>query len=356
MRNNLHATGEKVTAPSIKVLSRMCSALENGVHNLMLNLPDTGTRQDSNAVPGALPNALPEDAVYHDPGSGIEPHAVEIAPEPATRFERSPSRAEFGIVVGHSPRVGGLVRLLADNLNLGRASDVEAGGSEKRDPNVSHDILPLGLDIAGAATNAPAHETVPFPAKQVTRRKIVAGKQVTSKAMGFGRTHRRDPITPQRILAVRHGSAMVRVAATARAVVANEMIERHPLGYRPYLSLVANTMDETYPPTNPNLAVALVVPGPLPDVATIGVGNPPRRVLPFRVPRNENASHFATRLDFRYTRIRFAPLTRRHVEQRPSGSRLSAVRRCPAAQYLYFMPVNVAHSGATVNPQMAKVA
>jgi hypothetical protein len=66
---------------------------------------------------------------------------------------------------------------------------------------------------------------------------------------------------------------------------------------------------------------------------------------------NPKESHFAPRLDFRYSRIRFTPLTRRQVEQRPSGSRLSEVRRCPAAQNLYFIPVSVTHLGVTVNGQ-----
>jgi hypothetical protein len=96
---------------------------------------------------------------------------------------------------------------------------------------------------------------------------------MTLGTVGLSCLGRRYGITPQRILALRRWSTVKWITATASTIVAEKVVQLHALGDRADLPLVANAVDKNHPAGNadppvPGNAIAL------PDIATIGIGDP----------------------------------------------------------------------------------
>ena len=157
--------------------------------------------------------------------------------------------------------------------------------------------------VSGIMTNA----AVALAAGNIRFYEVIAGQRMPFWAMRFGRVDRSKPVASQRVLSERHRSAVVRIAASPRSVVADVMVELHSFGDRTDFSLVSKAMNETHPPLIMDLSVPFDVRS-LPDVAPVRISNPSylRRPLASTwpwVPRNEDVNH-ATILAPNVTRIK----------------------------------------------------
>jgi hypothetical protein len=102
-----------------------------------------------------------------------------------------------------------------------------------------------------------------------------ADERVSAQAVRLSGVSRRCAVPPQHILEARCGPAVVRVAAASRPVVADKVVEIHSVRYRADLTFIANAVDQLRPAVDRDHPVPAVRPIPLPDVAAVGVGDPP---------------------------------------------------------------------------------
>ena len=188
---------------------------------------------------------------------------------------------------------------------------------------------------------------------------VVSAQKVPGGAMGPGAVVSRKRSAPQQILPASDRAAVVGIAASAGAVVADEVVQLHALGDGADFALVADPVYGLRHPVgvtplpNHDLRVPLA-PRPRPDVTAVCVLNPPEMRGPTpcveaaRIERREVArAHLAPRFRLRYARIRMVPNFRRQMRQRPSGARLAFVRRWPRLQNMDFIVENIARSRAT---------
>lgn len=173
----------------------------------------------------------------------------------------------------------------------------------------------------------------------------VVGKQVTSRAVSFGGVDCTNRFAPQDVFSWSGGSAVVGVAASTGSVVAHKVVKLVSRRNRSHLSEISDAVDEPTGMVTTSQSITSDCSGSLPNVATLLVLYPSRRVLTGG-PGNKHADHLARR--FRYFRMYFALYTRRHLEHRPSEARFPA-SLWPRLQYMAFMPSKVTHSGVTDN-------
>lgn len=195
------------------------------------------------------------------------------------------------------------------------------------------DASPRSISVARSAT---------APTRTWCHIQVPARVRVSVRAVCFPSTGGRSAGPAQCVLSMRDRADMFGVAADFS--VADKVVEHQSIWDRPNLPLIAHAVNELCAPIFSHKSVADSIMRPLPDVAAVLLYDPAdsrgTATLRCSVVGDKRA---------RYRRILSRPFLRRQVLHRPSGSRLSSVRRWPATQYLCFTPSNVTRSGATRN-------
>lgn len=155
----------------------------------------------------------------------------------------------------------------------------------------------LPREIGGAVKRVPAFHASAYPSRECALDEVVSRKRVALRAASFGSASRRYPTTPQGVFARGYWTAVQRVAATSRAVVADVVIEGEAFGDRPDLPFIANTMRKAGSTFIADDRVSLVGSVTLPDVTAVGIGDPANLrglfTLSRRVPRDKHPDNLA---------------------------------------------------------------